>query len=349
MLIKTNQSPFLRRAAQNFRLSVLVIALGLVVAVTLLSSHHTVERPVTERGHTHASETLGFAKFPKPTVEIVNGTEIIWEIPDDPKAVLFVAHGCGGSPRNFWVRCPTCPKCVGLPEESKIVLYALAHKYAVIVVSSTKPCWTYGQERIRVSDIIRWWLEKNGLVQVPLVGLGASSGGYFLSILATEVNFRGIVLMIASGLYDQMDSIPSGYPPTLFVHMPKDFERAIKADSHIKILRKAGVEVEEIKCTEIPLTPNWLAERVPGLDRKMSSKLFEVFHEKGYIDPNGYMKNDGRVTPWREVLKENNIALPFMPPVREYIQEELNLAYGYHEMTSLQSSEIFQWLDSHIK
>ncbi|KAJ8429922.1 hypothetical protein Cgig2_021757 [Carnegiea gigantea] len=327
MLIKTNQSPFLRRAAQNFRLSVLVITLGLVVAVTLLSSHHAVERPVTERGHTHASETLGFAKFPKPTVEIVNGTEIIWETPDDPKAVLFVAHGCGGSPRNFWVRCLTCPKCVGLPEESKIVLDALAHKYAVLVVSSTKPCWTYGQETIRVSDIIRWWLEKNGLVQVPLVGLGASSGG----------------------LYDQMDSIPSGYPPTLFVHMPKDFERAIKVDSHIKILRKAGVEVEEIKCMEIPLTTNWLAERVPGLDRKMSSKLFEAFLEKGYIDPNGYMKNDGRVTPWREVLKENNIALPFMPPVRQYIQEELNLAYGYHEMTSLQSNEIFQWLDSHIK
>uniref|UniRef100_A0A7C9D2V3 Uncharacterized protein n=1 Tax=Opuntia streptacantha TaxID=393608 RepID=A0A7C9D2V3_OPUST len=346
MLIKANQSPFLRQAAQNFRLFILVIALGLVVAVTLLSTHDTVESPVAEKGHTRA---FGLAKFSKPTVETVNGTEIIWEIPNDPKAVLFVAHGCDGSPRNFWAKCPTCPKCVGLPEESQIILDALAWKYAVLVVSSSKSCWTYGQERIRVGDIIRWWFEKNGLVQVPLVGLGASSGGYFLSILATEVKFRGIVLMIASGLYDQMDSVPSGYPPTLFVHMPKDFGRATKVGSHIEILRKAGVEVEEIKCMEIPLTPNWLAERVPGLDQKTSLKLFKALQDKGYIDSNGYMKNDGRVTPWREVLKENNIGLPFVPPLRQYIQEELNLAYGYHEMTSLQSNEIFQWLGSHIK
>lgn len=340
------------QAAKNYRFPLLAITFVLVTAVTLLSSHDSGSHNlITEGRKTHSSDTFEFPKVHNPTVEIVNGTEIIWEIPTNPKAMLFVAHGCDGTPRNFWVRCANCPKCVGLPEETQIALDALARKYAVLVVSSTDSCWTYGDEKLRVHGIIRWWVEKNGLEKLPLVGLGASSGGYFLSTLATEVKFRGIVLMIASGLYDKMHEIPPYYPPTLFVHMPKDVERAKKVDTHIGLLKKVGVDVGEIKCMEIPITPNWLADRIPGLDQTTSSEVFKGLRDKGFIDANGYMKNDGRVTYWREAVKENNFVLPDPDesPLTKYIQEELNLAYGFHEMTSLQSKEIFEWFDSHIK
>jgi hypothetical protein len=32
----------------------------------------------------------------------------------------------------------------------------------------------------------------------------------------------------------------------------------------------------------------------------------------------------------------------------DHIQEELNLAYGYHEMTSLQADEMFNWIEEHL-
>ncbi|KAF3443494.1 hypothetical protein FNV43_RR13177 [Rhamnella rubrinervis] len=80
-----------------------------------------------------------------PTVEFRNGTNIIWQIPDSPNAVLFLAHGCNGQAFNFWDRSPHCPKCVGLPEERLIVLHALAQNFAVLTISSAGRCWTYGR------------------------------------------------------------------------------------------------------------------------------------------------------------------------------------------------------------
>lgn len=300
----------------------------------------------SRRIHDHVSKIPESAAWPNPTVEFIDGTEVISQIPPNPKAVLFVAHGCGGSPRNFWPRCPGCVNCVGLPEESRIIHDALNQKHAVIIIKSNAICWSYHKDGSKVKEIIRLWLQKNDLVKVklPLVGLGASSGGYFLSLLATKVRFRGVVLMIAAGLFDRMDGIPYDYPSTLFVHMPKDINRSRKIDRHIQLLKERGIQVQEIKCMEFPLMPNLLADKIPDIDEASSSKLFKLFQDKGYIDGNGYMKNDGRVIPWRQALKENNIVLPYGSAFMHHIEEELNLAYAYHEMTSLQDDEIFEWL-----
>ncbi|RCU28013.1 hypothetical protein DVA81_19915, partial [Acinetobacter baumannii] len=62
----------------------------------------------------------------------MNGTDVIWQIPDSPKAVLFLAHGCNGRASNFWDRSLSCPNCVGLPEERLIVFHALTRRFAVL-------------------------------------------------------------------------------------------------------------------------------------------------------------------------------------------------------------------------
>lgn len=281
-----------------------------------------------------------------PTVEFRNGTNIIWQIPDFPKAVLFLAHGCNGQAINFWDKSPPCPNCVGLPEERLIVLHALEQKFAVLTISSAGRCWTFGEEMKIVKDIISWWVQKNKLEHLNLVALGASSGGYFISVLASVLKFSSITLMIAEGMFDQMD-VKENYPPTLFVHMRKDFYRRQKIDENMEVLRNKGVDVAEIECMEFPLSPNFLADRIPGVEESVSTKLFELFLQKGFIDENGYMRNDGRKTQWKSVLRENIIVLPDVR-LANHIQEELNLAYAYHEMTSLHSDQIFKWFESHM-
>ncbi|KAF8391160.1 hypothetical protein HHK36_023461 [Tetracentron sinense] len=94
------------------------------------------------------------------------------------------------------------------------------------------------------------------------MAMGASSGGHFCSVLAANMRFCSITLMIAQGMFDQMD-VSKDYPPTPFVHMPKD-----------------------------------------RLDQAISVKLFELLHEKGFIDENGYMRSDGRATCWKEAIRE---------------------------------------------
>lgn len=283
----------------------------------------------------------------RPTVERKNGTELIWQIPDWPKAVLFLAHGCSGKAGNFWDMTSSCPNCVGLPEERLIVLHALSRKFAVLTMSSSGICWSFGNERLVVAGVVKWWIEKQKLEKLPLVALGASSGGYFVSALASDLRFNSITLMIAEGLFDRMD-IPKDYPPTFFVHMPKDEARKLRVNENLEVLKEMGVDVAEIKCMEFPLSPNFLADRIPNLDLTTSIKLFKLFQEKGFIDKNGFMRNDGRATRWKAAASERKILLPDKKLVN-HIQEELNLAFAYHEMTSLQNEQIFSWFESHMK
>ncbi|KAK6157512.1 hypothetical protein DH2020_011760 [Rehmannia glutinosa] len=266
-----------------------------------------------------------------PTVEFRNGTDLVWQIPDSPKAVLFLAHGCSGRAVNFWDKSPNCPNCVGLPEERLIVLHALARKFAVLAVSSKGICWSLGEERWIVKDMIQWWIAKQKLEKLPVFALGASSGGYFVSVLATGLQFRGIALMIAEGVYSHLD-ITKDYPSTLFVHMPKDENRKRKIEKYLVAMKEKGIDVAEVKCMEFPLTPQLFANRI---------------REKGFIDRNGYMRDDGRAIPWKTAIEERNILLPDKSLVN-HIQEEMNLAFAYHEMTSLQSQQIFDWFESHM-
>lgn len=67
----------------------------------------------------------------------------------------------------------------------------------------------------------------------------------------------------------------------------------------------------------------FFADRIPGFDRGVSGKVFQVFREKGFVDDKGYMKRDRRRTPWRQALSGYKISLEesLVTPV----EEELNL------------------------
>lgn len=335
------------KAWQGPRLPVLITCLGLILVVSILLMGENSEKPDSSYGLVKPKwNTFDSSVRFHPTVELRNGTDVIWQIPDSPKAVLFLAHGCNGRAVHFWDRSPDCPNCIGLPEERLLVLHALSRRFAVITISSAGRCWTLGKERLVVRDIIRWWVERHKLEKLPLVALGASSGGYFVSVLAKGLRFSSIALMIAEGVFDQMD-IPEDYPPTLFVHMPKDSYRQRKISEFLEVLRNKGIDVLEIECMEFPLTRNFFADRIPGLEQVNSTKLFKLFQEKGFIDENGYMRSDGRRTRWKEALRESN-AIFLNKNLVHHVQEELNLAFAYHEMTSLQSEQIFKWFETHM-
>ncbi|XP_062105774.1 uncharacterized protein LOC133817310 [Humulus lupulus] len=281
-----------------------------------------------------------------PTMAFRNGTDVIWQVPDSPKAVLFLAHGCEGQALNFWDRSPDCSNCIGLPEERLIVLHALSRKLAVLTISSAGRCWSMGKEIMIAKDIIRWWVEKQGLEQLPLVAMGASSGGHFVSVLATELDFSGIALMVAEGVFERIETKES-YPPTVFVHMPKDGIRRRNIDKTMELIRHKGVDVAEIKCMEFALSPQFLADRIPGIDHSVSAKLFELFKLKGFIDENGYMRNDGRKTHWKKAVKED-ASISVEERLLHPIQEELNVAFAFHEMTSFPTDKILEWFDLHF-
>ncbi|KAI9170358.1 hypothetical protein LWI28_026761 [Acer negundo] len=346
MLKRANKSKALH-GPQKFRLPVLIASLVLILVILMLLFYKNNEKPDSSIGHLK-QKWNSFEQFVQfhPTIELRNGTDMISQIPDSPRAVLFLAHGCNGKAVNFWDRSDNCPMCIGLPEERLLVLHALSQKYAVLTISSAGRCWTLRKERSIVKDMIRWWVKRNKLENLPLVALGASSGGYFVSALATDLKLSSITLMIAEGVFNQID-VTEGYPPTFFVHMPKDFLRQRKIHEYMEVLKSKGIGVAEIECNPFPLSQSFLADRIPGLDEAVSAKLFELFRNKGFIDENGYMRSDGRQTPWKQALKENK-SITVDKSLVHHVQEELNLAFAYHEMTSLQSQQIFKWFETHM-
>ncbi|CAH8356986.1 unnamed protein product [Eruca vesicaria subsp. sativa] len=325
--------------SQTHRLvSTFVVVTTLLLLATLFFSLAEKNQPKQIIKHVSPSH--------HPTVEIQNGTQLIWKLPKTkPKAVLFIAHGCHRKATDFWDKSPSCPQCTSLPEEKVLVRTALSKTFAVITISSSGTCWTLGKERKIVRDVIKTWLKRQNLEKVPLVALGASSGGYFVSALAMDMNFRSIVVMIAEGVFDQI-RVSRNYPATLFVHMPKDVYRQRKIREFLEGLRMEGVDVKEVECFDLEMSPGFLADRIPGFDRGVSEKIFEVFREKGFVDEKGFMKRDGRRTPWKEALSGYEISLDesLVTPV----EEELNLAFAYHEMTSVESEQIFNWFESHM-
>ncbi|THU70715.1 hypothetical protein C4D60_Mb08t27880 [Musa balbisiana] len=325
----------------------LVLLLGMIIlAITTNGKRSGKPIPRSDPSTLKRNHFVGTSAPSQATVDFTNGTDVIWQIPESPKAVLFVAHGCSCRAANFWDRSAACPHCVGLPEDRLIVLGALDRKFAVLTISSSGRCWSKEKDTGTVKWVIEWWIEKNKLQELPLVALGASSGGYFTSALAKEMRFSSVALMIAEGVFGSM-GVPVGYPPTLFVHMPKDQHRMRLIERNMIALQKRGVHVKEVRCMEFPLTPTLLSDRIPGLDQAFSVKLFELFQEKGFIDEHGYLRNDGRATPWKQALREREPSLDKFEWI-DHIQEELNLAFGYHEMTSLQIDDILDWFESHM-
>ncbi|KAL0714851.1 hypothetical protein Bca4012_021830 [Brassica carinata] len=338
-MLKRNDKTKPPYGSQTHRLGVTFVVIGLLLLAALLFCLGDDKNQPTQIVK-HVSQS-------HPTVEIQNGTQLIWKIPTNnkPKAVLFIAHGCHRKASDFWDKTPSCPNCTGLPEEKVLVRTALSKSFAVITVSSSGTCWSFGKEKKIVGNVLKTWIKKHDLEKLPLVALGASSGGYFVSALAMDMEFSSIVLMIAEGVFDRI-SVTKRYPPTLFVHMPKDVYRQQKIREFLEGLRMEGVDAEEIECLDLPMSPGFLADRIAGFDRGVSAKVFEVFREKGFVDEKGYMKRDGRRTSWRQALSGYKISLEesLVTPV----EEELNLAYAYHEMTSVQSEQIFNWFESHM-
>ncbi|KAJ7542653.1 hypothetical protein O6H91_09G005400 [Diphasiastrum complanatum] len=285
-----------------------------------------------------------------PTLEYLNGTQIVWQMPAATKAVLFIAHGCYCRATFFWDRHPDCEECIGLPEERVLILDALAKHYAVLAISSKGHCWSEVGDAAKVRSTLEYFIRQRSLQGLPVVALGASSGGYFISTFALQFKFVALVVMIAEGAIKEKD-IDRTYPPTLFVHMLKDAKRAYLVQKAMELLSSKGVLTAEVKCPEIPLTPHFFSERIPDFDQKLSESIYTLLRENGFVDQSGFLKENSRAMNWQMSVKKRGV----LPEDRSgklkwehHIQEELNLAYGYHEMTSLQSDIIFEWFDLHV-
>ncbi|GLC39963.1 hypothetical protein PLESTB_001632400 [Pleodorina starrii] len=325
--------------------------------------------------------------------EDIDGIEAVWQAPPagtPRRGVVFIAHGCNHGAIDFWPRSSSCPKCIGLPEEMNVTLHCLLRGYAVVAVSSAaregSRCWQspfgggggdpwdYNQgsapvDWMRVRRVLDVLLPREQLspssspsLALPLFAVGASSGGAFVLGLPLVMPgaWAGLAVQIMGGppgLLRRYRSLNQSapWPPTMFVHMPRDQNLAQLVEANLEELGEGGVRTHEIRVRPQPLTPLYLAQRcAPEVDERTSRAVYDALKSADYLDARGFLRHNPR-SPyppgggWRAILRAAGLEGLRLQPDASPISEELNLLYAGHELTSETTTDMLDWLEQQVQ
>lgn len=224
------------------------------------------------------------------------------------------------------------------------MIAALGRGFAVIAISSAYVCWNVKEDLHNVGEILPEWIARSGVERLPVVALGASTGGWFVSRFANQFRFHAIVLMVAEGRFckERLEFMP----PVMFVHMVKDVARVQQIRADMAVLTASGVSVREHLCMEFPVLRDFFARCIPYIDNDTSALMVEKLVANGSLTEERLLKNDARWFDWSLPLEANDL-LP--ADLRAHVEEELNVAFAFHEFSSLAAPEVFQWFDYHIQ
>eukprot|EP00240_Pyramimonas_obovata_P005220 CAMPEP_0118953172 /NCGR_PEP_ID=MMETSP1169-20130426/56086_1 /TAXON_ID=36882 /ORGANISM="Pyramimonas obovata, Strain CCMP722" /LENGTH=425 /DNA_ID=CAMNT_0006900565 /DNA_START=104 /DNA_END=1381 /DNA_ORIENTATION=- len=286
--------------------------------------------------------------------EEIGGAEVVWLSPPNPKAILFVAHGCNHQATDFWHPSETCPKCTGLPEEVRIARTAYDRGYAVVAISSQdrlSRCWhrqTDGPIVQLVFDILR---ARQGWLKQPLMALGASSGGSFVGYLPKILKVDALTVQImglrSGDFYPPFADGRRNFPPTIFIHMPRDERTQQVVLDNVKELRTRFVPAAAVQQLPLKINPMFFAERIDRVSAEASVDAVTKLVSNKYLDSSAFLLHDPRHSDWRTVLQGTEVARgDSLGPDESAVAEVLNLAWAAHEIVSDWSIETMDFFDS---
>ena len=205
--------------------------------------------------------------------------------------------------------------------------------------------------------------------KVPIYGIGASSGGTFVTILNQVLPMNGMELIVSPGHRVAIDwmsiqkyssTTSSGTsivpPPRIaFVYMPKDqrFATDESISKHQDILAYGDNGIKSIKftCHPKPITSEWLHTRIEHLTLQQSQAIVDILIETNSIDSStGYLLVNPR-RQWKKIytkMQQHPVLLNDSGVVQnsillESIEECFNLAEAMHELTSEYITDVYEF------
>ena len=293
------------------------------------------------------------------TLEEMNGATTVWQLPSNaPLGILFLAHGCNHRAIDFWPRSAGCTSCVGLPEEVRITQDALNAGLAVIAISSQDDmsrCWSIHDDGPIVVAALNSFRKKHALHEAPLSALGASSGGAFVLQLPRLIKLGAVVsqiMAIPPSMLLAPDS--SQFPPTLFVHMPRDERTAGLVKRCLRKLKADGITAAEIEAKPLQVDAHFFSGRIDALSHATSAQLHAALKAGKLLDTEGKLTEDPRRSEWRNVVLAAGLqhSLPGLAPGEpdslqpdaSPLAEVLNVAWAAHEIVSDHNRATLQFI-----
>ena len=285
-----------------------------------------------------------------------NGTVLVSALPATrARGIVLAAHGCRASGRVWFNQSVSCPNCVPLPEESCLAAAALASGFAVVAPTAADHggCWT-GIDVTAVGAALISWRKTYKLRNVPLLGLGTSSGGWLVQQAARNWPTIAALTSIVSvpPLGDVQPPLPraSSYPPLQLILMRKDTGKAKEAAALSAVLKPPP---EVLESAPRKVDRGYFARQIRGLAPSVSSDLHAALSRAGYLKDDALASHPRRGT-WRDAVRA---ALPkdrSLLPQRsqevalDAIFQELDVAFAFHANTCEHAAATMRFFERSI-
>jgi len=251
------------------------------------------------------------------------------------KGLVFLAHGCSHSGTDWWDKSEMCPKCIGLPEEKRIVARLVEKDYVPLAVSSKdrlgSRCWKE-EDLTPVWKAIKIVRERLGLTQERLFAFGASSGGTFVSQIGINPT-SGFAVVAPQLLIEPKPKKAHERSSSIYFTYMASYGTQKMYQQAVEHYRKYGYNIKSRFLPPLPVTPTFFSDRIESISPETSKLMVAALREAELIDKSGKLLENPRGSPWRECLKKfagsDSLVADKSP-----ISEVLNVAFAQHEMSS---------------
>jgi hypothetical protein len=308
-----------------------------------------------------ARETPGIELHIPSPIQNENSIQIIipptMYHPSSSKGIVLLLHACTHTALKFFSSSPsTCPNCVGLSEELRIVRLVIASGYIPVAISSIdrmSGCWSVAPDVARIEAVLKHSSisqfiktattssDSGRNLTSRIIAIGASSGGAFAAELVTRDIVDSALIMVMSLSNDVVTKLRISPKPIYLAPMSRDvgtMKRVMKNYHDLESVRNFII-LDTSTCDSFPLTTRYLIERVPGMTTDTGNELISMLKNGGYID---VMNNRFIVDPtnsnWRTFISPANtthwknefVLTPGYSP----LAKALNRAWAFHEYCS---------------
>lgn len=140
------------------------------------------------------------------------------------------------------------------------------------------------------------------------------------------------IMALPSGMLQHVLATVAQYPPTIFVHMPRDNATAVAVEANMAALQAKGVLTAARAVPPRALPPTFFSDRIQGVPASASQEYVQALHQAALVDERGMLVLDPRASThrWRPVLQR--VGAVQLEADASPIFEELNVAWASHEI-----------------
>ena len=290
-----------------------------------------------------------------PHVQILQDVEVYYMIPTTPKVIglLVFFHGCQHSGQHLFI----------LPEDRLVALAALNR--GLVVASPTSlnrvsQCWGTADVD-RIGNMLPEFEKHTNIstLQLPRMGMGASSGGAFLFQVYQVAKFKSMVSYVMGHSFSEEEMKSQNLPSTGYVHMPRDTWTAEAVAHHVASLKSLSIPTHQWKVHAHPFTPKKVClERLVEFKTEYCYAFFERVHQQKLLNQENIVIASYTEGIWNSVMQESrlddlNLNLKpgyVLPSTKDHswlwksVEEEIAVSYAIHEMTAEYRDEVLDFL-----